>query len=121
MKVFLELLTAFVILATALIGLNKTGVVEVPVIDDVPPLQHGGGGGEIDIPDEPVRVAVPDVRGDSLEEARDTLEERGLEVQRVDSIPIQLCDYETGTIERTLPPAGTEIPQGSGVIVYVCG
>jgi PASTA domain-containing protein len=115
-KPFIELLTALVLLAAALIGLNKAGVVEVPVVNEVPIFQP-----DDDFPTPPIKVAVPDVRGLSLQEAQDTLAERGLGVQGIESRPIQLCQYEQGMVEDTLPPAGVEISEGEDVILYVCG
>jgi len=131
MKTYIEFLTAIVILVIALMslmGLNKTGVIEVPVINQIPALQNddsggggGGGGGGNGVPPEPIKVAVPDVRGLSLEEAQDTIADRGLRVQRIESRAIQLCQNEPGMVEETLPPAGTEITEGGGVTLYVCG
>jgi hypothetical protein len=121
MKAYVELITAIVILVGTLIGLNKGGVIEVPVINQVPAMQNGGGGGGNTVPTQPIKVAVPDVRGLSLQEAQNTIADRGLRIQRIGSTAIQLCEYESGMVETTLPPAGTEIAEGEGVILYICG
>lgn len=122
-KEIIALITALVVLATAALGLlNKTGVVEVPVISQVPIFQNdgdgggdgGGGGGGI------VTVAVPDVRGMTVDEASATLTEAGFHVERVDSIAIELCDQQ-GLIEGSLPPAGAQWPKGEGVTLTRCG
>src|SRR5688572_353844 len=98
LKAVIELLVAIVVLVTALIGLNKADVIEVPVINEIPAFQPDGGnggtdnGGEIVPPPEPTLVAVPDVRGLSVEEAAAKVEESGLVVVAKD--PVQVCQFE---------------------------
>ena len=59
---------------------------------------------------------IPDVRGDTRAEAIATLEELSL-------VPVAIEetseDVEPGHVVRTDPPAGTTVPQGSSVTVYV--
>lgn len=122
MKEFLGLLAALVALATALIGLNKAGVIDVPVVNQVPALDNdGGGGGGNNFPTLPKQVAVPEVRGLSLKDAQARLSDRGFTVKSVQSIAIELCEYEQGAVENTLPPPGQQMNEGGGVVVYVCG
>ena len=113
-KEIIALITALVVLSTAVLGLlNKTGVVEVPVISQVPIFQNdgdgrgGGGGGGV------VTVAVPDVRGMTVDEASAALTEAGFRVERVDSIAIELCD-RTGFGGELPTPGRGAMAQGRG-------
>jgi beta-lactam-binding protein with PASTA domain len=133
MKESMGLLAAVIGLATAvlvLLGtLNKSGTVEVPVIREVSILQPSDGGTTTEpTPTEPTEptietVSVPDVVGDSREDAEKKLAEEGLLVQGVDPRAPELCQAEghgSGTVVATLPPAGAELSEGEGVRLTVC-
>jgi hypothetical protein len=116
----LKLLAAIAALATALITLNKTGVVDVPLVNEVPAFQNSPAP-DVDFPPPSTKVAVPDVRGLTVEEAQQQIEDRGLVVRSISSIAVELCDYGEGMVESSLPPEGWEVGEGEGVTLYVCG
>jgi hypothetical protein len=133
MKESMGLLAATIGLATAvlvLLGtLNKSGTVEVPVIREVSVLQPSDSGTTTEpTPTEPTEptietVSVPDVVGDSREDAEKKLEDEGLLVQGVDPGDPELCQaegHESGTVVATTPPAGAELSEGEGVRLMIC-
>lgn len=60
--------------------------------------------------------SVPDVAGQTFEEASDELEAAGYEVERED---VPEDDAEIGTVVRTEPPAGENLEEGEKVTVEV--
>jgi beta-lactam-binding protein with PASTA domain len=109
-----------------LAALNKSGAVEVPVIREVSVLQPSDSDSNSPTPRpttiEPTEpstetVLVPDVVGLSQEEAENKLVEANLEAS-VEPVATALCEHESGEVERTLPPVGTEVSET--VVLYVC-
>jgi hypothetical protein len=106
------------------VALDKTGAVNVPIINLQP---SGGGGNGADgdgvppptIPTTP-KVAVPDVTGLTEQDAMDALANAGLSGFRAITTPAQLCTHESGEVESTQPPAGFEKPEGTQVGLVVC-
>jgi hypothetical protein len=123
MKATIELLTAVVVLTTALVGLNKAGIATVPLVNQVTIFQSGGNP-PIVFPPSPgptqsTKIAVPDVRGLLLQEARERIDEEGFNiVERPRSV--KNCDFEAGRVDDTNPPAGVMSNEGGPVTVYVC-
>jgi beta-lactam-binding protein with PASTA domain len=62
-------------------------------------------------------ASVPDVVGLSQEDAEDKLAEENLEARSVELVATEFCEHESGEVERTLPPAGTEVSEG--VVLFV--
>jgi serine/threonine-protein kinase len=56
-------------------------------------------------------IAVPDVSGRSVEEAAASLEAAGLAVSGVTGNP-------RGVVLATDPPAGEQVPRGTGVVIF---
>lgn len=123
MKEFIGLLTAIVVLITALISLSRTGVIGGDNGSPNTPIRPGdvdtGGDGDgIEIPPPSTRVKVPELRGTSVQQAQEKLAAVGLKVQSVE--PIGVCRYEPGIVEQTGPPTGWELTKGDDVVLFVC-
>lgn len=71
------------------------------------------------VSDGPATVALPDLLGRSLGEARSAVEQIGLTVSRVvvDSAAFE----EPGTVTGQSPAAGASVPTGSGVRITISG
>jgi serine/threonine-protein kinase len=63
----------------------------------------------------PKKVEIPDLEGESAEEARDALEKLKLDVD----VEERDGRRKAGTVQETDPKAGEEVNEGSKVIVYV--
>jgi beta-lactam-binding protein with PASTA domain len=68
---------------------------------------------------EPGTVAVPDVTGDSQDDARTDIEEAGLKVGDVQQEPTSDPDIEPGEVIRTDPEAGTKVKRDSEVALFI--
>ena len=114
-------------LAIAVPVLDKTGAVNVPIINLQPPSGDGGGGGGggsdgdgVTYPPTPQSVEVPDVTGLTEEDAKAKLAEVGLSGFKSDTTPTELCSHGSGEVESTLPPAGFQQRKGTQVGLVVC-
>jgi hypothetical protein len=113
--------------AIAVPVLDKTGAVNVPIINLQPSGGGGGGGGDggnggdgVTPPPPPTTVAVPDVTGLAEQDAKGRLDDVGLSGFRANTTPPQLCSQDSGEVESTLPPAGFEVAEDSQVGLVVC-
>ncbi len=104
-RVFLLVMAAALLAALALIGTVGSSLWQNFLGNDTPVLEV------------PSLVKVPDVRGQSLEEASSTLQDAGLTVDQ---------EYDTaessepkGTVLSTDPPAGSEVEEGTSVALTV--
>jgi beta-lactam-binding protein with PASTA domain len=68
---------------------------------------------------EPGTVAVPDVTGDSQDDARTDIEEAGLKVGDVQQESTSDPDIEPGEVIRTDPEAGTKVKRDSEVALFI--
>ncbi len=122
MKEFIGLLTAIVVLATALISLNKTGVIgggdDSPSTPVSPSGGDGSNGGVVNPPPPSTKIKVPELRGMTQQQAQEKLAEVGLSVQSIE--PIRPCRYEPGVVEQSGPPTGWEMTKGDDVVLFVC-
>ncbi|WP_017556490.1 Stk1 family PASTA domain-containing Ser/Thr kinase [Nocardiopsis baichengensis] len=75
---------------------------------------NDGGGGE----DEPASLTVPDVAGQSFDEAQQTLEEEGF-TGSVSEESEPSADYDEGQATRTDPEEGETLPADSDITVYI--
>jgi beta-lactam-binding protein with PASTA domain len=66
----------------------------------------------------PNTATVPDVRGKNLNEAKTILEDKGFVVDTT-TIPINAPKVEAGMVVGTIPPAGSQEPQGTVIQIQV--
>jgi serine/threonine-protein kinase len=63
-------------------------------------------------------IAVPDVHGKSLQEARTILQDKGF-VPDTTTIPVNAPKVEAGNVVGTIPSAGKQVPQGTVIQIQV--
>jgi serine/threonine protein kinase len=103
--VFLLVMATALLAALALIGTVGSSLWQNFLGNDTPVLEV------------PSLVKVPDVRGQSLEEASSTLQDAGLTVdQKYDTAE---SSEPKGTVLDTDPPAGSEVEEGTSVALTV--
>jgi PASTA domain len=113
-------------LAIAIPLLDKTGAVNVPLINLNSDGSGGGGGSNPpppplpSPPPTPETVEVPDLKGLQEEVAKDTLTNAGLSGFTFSTTPAQLCSEDSGEVESTTPPAGFKTRLGTQVALVVC-